>query len=63
MCQQAVQQVKQCMVLNCFSSAMWAVMMVSEADETNPNAFNWEFASGKVEMYKKSAQALGIDQI
>ena len=62
-CNQAVQQTKQCMVLNNYYCALWAIMMLSESDETDPSAFNWEFALGRTLMHKKCVLDWQIGQI
>ena len=46
-CQKAVQEVKQCMVLNNFWCALWAIMVLSDAEETDPTIFHWEFFHGR----------------
>lgn len=51
------------MVLNNFYWAVWAIMMLNDSDETNPNAFNWEFARGRTDMHKKSESLWQIGSI
>ena len=46
-CSGAVKQVKQCMVLNNFYWAVWAIMMLNDSEETDAKAFNWEFLVGR----------------
>ena len=52
-CHEAFQQTKALMVLNNYYWAVWAVMMLSEEDETNSGAFNWAFFLGRCEMHNK----------
>ena len=62
-CSDAIKQVQQGMVLNNFYWAVWAVMMLSDADETDVNAFNWDFLLGRCIMHKKCVELYGIGQI
>ena len=55
-CRQALEQTKQCMVLNNYYWAVWAIMMLSEQDESDPSVFNWEFARGRALVHKNSVQ-------
>ena len=55
-CSSAVEQTKQCMVLNNYYWAVWAIMMLTESDETDRKAFNWEFARGRTVMHKKCCE-------
>ena len=58
-----VREVHQCMVLNNFYWAVWAVMMLQEADEVNPNAFNWDFLAGRCEMHETCVAKYGVGHI
>ena len=60
---QKVKEVKQCMLLSNFYWGVWAIMLLLEADETNPNAFNWEFARGRTDLYKLCVRDFGFGNI
>ena len=62
-CVSAVAQVKQCMLLNNFSNALWAILVLSEEDETNDRAFHWEFLRGRCLMIKTCFELFGIAKI
>lgn len=62
-CSSAVQQVKALMVLNNYYWAVWAVMMLSEADETDPKVFNWAFFLGRCDLHLVCVQQFGIGAI
>lgn len=59
-CADAVLSVKKCMVLNNFYWAVWCIMMLSEADETNSKCYQWDFFKGRVEMHKLCVEKFGI---
>lgn len=59
-CHAAVEQCKALMVLNNYYWAVWAVMMLSEADETDPKAFNWAFFLGRCDLHLVCVQQFGI---
>lgn len=58
-----MRETKNCMVLNNFYWGVWAIMMLAEKEETDVNAFNWEFARGRVLLHKQCVQDFGIGQI
>ena len=62
-CRSAVKQVKQCMILNNYYWGVWAVMMLSEADETDPNVFNWDFLEGRCDLHLKCVEQFQMGQI
>ncbi len=62
-CAQAVDSVKRCMILNNFYWAVWAIVMLSEADETNPKAFQWDFFEGRCQMQQLCIEKFGMGQI
>ena len=55
-CQAALQQTKQCCILDNYLWAVWAIMMLSEADETDPTAFNWDFLIGRCDLHLKCVE-------
>lgn len=55
--------VKKCMVLNNYFWAAWSIMMLSTADESDPNAFHWDLIEGKCEMNRKCVEEFGFGQI
>ena len=59
-CRQKVLEVKQCMVLNNYYWGVWAIMMLSDADETDNNVFNWDFAFGRCESHEMCVRDFGI---
>ena len=50
-CREAVLSTQKCMIINNFYWAVWSIMMLSEADETDPEVFNWELIDGRCDMY------------
>ena len=55
-CRKAVEQTKACMILNNYYWAVWAVMMLNEEEETNPDGFHWFFLTGRCEMHLKCVE-------
>jgi len=51
------------MVLNNFYWAVWAIMMLTEQDETNTEAFNWDFADGRCDLHELCVRDFGFGQI
>ena len=43
----AVDEVKRCMVLHNFFCGLCPILMMFEADETDPGAFQWEYIRGR----------------
>ena len=42
-CVQAVMDTKKNMILNSFYWVLWAIMMLTEEEETDPEVYYWEF--------------------
>lgn len=38
------------MILNSYYWAVWAIMMMSQSEETDPEAYYWDFLLGRCEM-------------
>ena len=51
------------MVLNNFYWCVWAIMMLSEDDETDVKAFNWDFIVGRCGLHERSIALFGIGQV
>jgi len=51
------------MILNSFFWAAWSIMMLSIADESDPNAFHWDLIEGKCAMHNKAVETFGFGQI
>ena len=52
-CVNAVRYTKQGMILNNYFWAVWAIMMLTESDETDPEAYFWEFIDERCEMHRR----------
>ena len=48
------------MVLNNFFTAVWAIMMMTEQDETDSEAYYWEFIDDRCEMGRKFFDEFGL---
>ena len=59
-CFTAVHRTKQAMILNNYYWAVWAVMMMTEAEETDPEAYQWEFLEGRCEMHRRLMDQFGF---
>ena len=51
------------MILNNYYWAAWSIMMLSTADESDPNAFHWDLIEGTCEMNRKCVEEFGFGQI
>ena len=54
------QEVKQSCLLSSFNYAVWALVMLSDADITNNNVFHYKYAAMRVEMYKAHKQLFNL---
>lgn len=52
-CAEALEQTKASMILNNFYWAVWVILMLGEADETDPNAYHWSFLQGRIQMHHR----------
>ena len=52
-CRTALTMTKQCMILNNYKWAVWAIMKLNEADELNPDYYTWEYLLGRCEMHQR----------
>ena len=41
------------MILNSYYWATWAIMMLTDDDETDPEAYFWEFLNGRCDMHDR----------
>ena len=55
-----VLSIKQCMVLSNFYATTWALMVLSESDETNPNAFQWDYLQGRCDLLQLCQEKFGV---
>ena len=62
-CQQAVLDTKKCMILNNYYWAVWSIMMLTEADETDPQTYHWEIGMGRCNLHLRCVEQFGIGQI
>ena len=51
------------MILNNFYWAVWAIMMLDEADYTNPEAYTWTFLEGRCDLHERCVAEFGFGQI
>jgi len=59
-CVSAVRQTKQNMILNSYYWAVWAIMMLTEKDESDSEAFFWDFLDGRSEMHMRYIKQFGF---
>lgn len=59
-CRQAVYQTKLGMVLNNFYWAVWAIMMLKEEEETDPEVYQWDFLIGRCQMHNRIVSDFGV---
>ena len=62
-CREAVLDTKKCMILNNFYWGVWAIMMLADQDESDPQAFNWELCTGRCNLHLRCVEQFGIGQI
>lgn len=62
-CSKALTQTKSSMILNNFYWAVWAIMMLPEEDETDPDGYTWEFISGRAKMHHMCVEQFGFGAI
>lgn len=51
------------MILNSYYWAVWAIMMLSEHDETDSEAYFWDFLDGRCEMHRKFVEQFGFGKV
>ena len=62
-CSAAVQKVKLGMVLNNYYWAVWAIMMLEEAEETDAEAYQWDFLVGRCQLHQRVVADFGVGQL
>ena len=62
-CQEAVLMTKKCMLLNNFYWITWALMVMRKEEEADPEAYYWDFLSGKCKLHLRTIKQFNLGTI